>query len=73
MTLTLVYDGGCPFCREFALRTELTSGIDNLEIRVLGLIMRCARNFHSKGCRLRMELCFSMVFKAGMAALPSQN
>ena len=33
MTVTLLYDGGCPFCREFALRSELTGGIDNLEIR----------------------------------------
>ena len=24
MTLALVYDGGCPFCRQFALATELT-------------------------------------------------
>jgi predicted DCC family thiol-disulfide oxidoreductase YuxK len=27
MTLALVYDGGCPFCRQFALATELTGGI----------------------------------------------
>ena len=33
MTLTLVYDGGCPFCRSFALRSELVSGIKELEIR----------------------------------------
>lgn len=33
MVLTLVYDGGCPFCRHFALRSELTSGIPDLEIR----------------------------------------
>ena len=33
MSLTLVYDGGCPFCRHFALRSELTSGIPDLEIR----------------------------------------
>lgn len=30
MTLTLVYDGGCPFCSQFALRSELCSGIQNL-------------------------------------------
>jgi predicted DCC family thiol-disulfide oxidoreductase YuxK len=24
MALTLVYDGGCPFCRHFALASELT-------------------------------------------------
>ena len=33
MSLTLVYDGGCPFCRHFALRSELTGGIPELEIR----------------------------------------
>ena len=33
MTLTLVYDGGCPFCRSFALRSELVGGIKELEIR----------------------------------------
>ncbi len=33
MTLALVYDGGCPFCRQFALATELTGGIPLLELR----------------------------------------
>ena len=33
MTLTLVYDGGCPFCRSFALRSELVGGIQHLVIR----------------------------------------
>ena len=33
MTVTLVYDGGCPFCRSFALRSELVGGITELEIR----------------------------------------
>ncbi|MBR75639.1 MAG: hypothetical protein CL863_04720 [Cyanobium sp. RS427] len=33
MNLTLVYDGGCPFCRSFALRSELVGGIKQLEIR----------------------------------------
>lgn len=28
----LVYDGGCPFCRHFAERSELCSGIPGLEI-----------------------------------------
>ena len=32
MLLTLIYDGGCPFCREFALRSELKAGIPNLRI-----------------------------------------
>ena len=32
MPLTLVYDGGCPFCRQFALRSELLSGIPDLNI-----------------------------------------
>jgi predicted DCC family thiol-disulfide oxidoreductase YuxK len=33
MTLVLVYDGGCPFCRHFALRSELVGGLTDLEIR----------------------------------------
>lgn len=33
MSLTLVYDGGCPFCRHFALRSELLGGIPDLQIR----------------------------------------
>ena len=33
MTLTLVYDGGCPFCCHFALRSELVGGLPQLEIR----------------------------------------
>ena len=32
MLLTLIYDGGCPFCREFALRSELKSGVPQLRI-----------------------------------------
>ena len=33
MTLMLVYDGGCPFCRHFALRSELVGGVPSLTIR----------------------------------------
>ena len=33
MTLTLVYDGGCPFCCHFALRSELVGDVPQLEIR----------------------------------------
>jgi predicted DCC family thiol-disulfide oxidoreductase YuxK len=33
MTLVLVYDGGCPFCRHFALRAELVGGVPGLQIR----------------------------------------
>ena len=33
MTLVLVYDGGCPFCRHFALRSELLGGVPGLQIR----------------------------------------
>lgn len=33
MPLTLVYDGGCPFCRHFALRSELVGGLPQLQIR----------------------------------------
>ena len=32
MELTLVYDGGCIFCSHFALRSELTGGIEELRI-----------------------------------------
>ena len=32
MLLNLIYDGGCPFCRAFALRSELKAGIPNLRI-----------------------------------------
>lgn len=31
--MILVYDGGCPFCRVFALRAELAGGIEGLQIR----------------------------------------
>ena len=30
MPLTLVYDGGCPFCRHFALRSEVVAGLPDL-------------------------------------------
>tara|TARA_B100001121_G_scaffold230232_1_gene203514 strand:+ start:164 stop:541 length:378 start_codon:yes stop_codon:yes gene_type:complete len=33
MALTLVYDGGCPFCRHFAQRSELMGGLPDLVIR----------------------------------------
>ncbi|MEY3928523.1 MAG: hypothetical protein RLZZ516_233 [Cyanobacteriota bacterium] len=32
MNLVLVYDGGCPFCRHFALRSELVGGLPDLRI-----------------------------------------
>ena len=32
MALTLIYDGGCPFCRDFASRSELNSGIGGFQI-----------------------------------------
>ena len=32
MVLTLIYDGGCPFCRDFALRSELNAGVPDLRI-----------------------------------------
>ena len=53
MPLTLIYDGGCPFCREFALRSELKAGVADLkivdgrtdhnirrELNALGLLLR---------------------------------
>ena len=33
MVLTLVYDGGCPFCSHFAQRSELVGGLPDLVIR----------------------------------------
>ena len=33
MAFTLVYDGGCPFCRHFAHRSELLGGLPDLVIR----------------------------------------
>ena len=30
MSFTLVYDGGCPFCRHFARRSELLGGLPDL-------------------------------------------
>ena len=33
MAMTLIYDGGCPFCRHFALVSELSAGIPGLTIR----------------------------------------
>ena len=30
--LTLIYDGGCPFCRHFALRSALAAGLPELRI-----------------------------------------
>ena len=32
MTLTLIYDGGCLFCRNFAARSELSGGVRGLQI-----------------------------------------
>jgi len=32
MTLTLVYDGGCPFCSHFAQRSELVGGLPDLNV-----------------------------------------
>ena len=32
MTLMLVYDGGCPFCRHFAERSELAAGCPDLHL-----------------------------------------
>lgn len=32
MTITLVYDGGCPFCSHFARRSELLGGLPDLRL-----------------------------------------
>ena len=42
MTLALVYDGGCPFCRQFALATELTEEYPCLSSGMAGPITICA-------------------------------
>ena len=52
MVLTLVYDGGCPFCRHFALRSELTSGIPDLEIRDGRSETALRHQLHQRGMNL---------------------
>ena len=53
MPLTLIYDGGCPFCRDFALRSELKSGIPQLQIVDGREDHSIRRELHALGLPLR--------------------
>ena len=52
MTLTLVYDGGCLFCRSFALRSELLGGLSDLKIVDGRADEILRRNLDTRGLRL---------------------
>ena len=52
MTLTLVYDGGCLFCRSFALRSELLGGLSDLKIVDGRADEVLRRNLDTRGLRL---------------------
>ena len=52
MTITLVYDGGCPFCRHFALTSELAAGIQDLEIKDGRADGKLRNELRSKGMEL---------------------
>jgi predicted DCC family thiol-disulfide oxidoreductase YuxK len=49
---TLVYDGGCPFCRHFALSSELRGGIPNLRIVDGRTDHRLRRRLQARGLAL---------------------
>ena len=53
MLLTLIYDGECPFCREFALRSELKSGVPNLLIVDGRADDKIRRELNAQGLPLR--------------------
>ena len=48
MALTLVYDGGCPFCRHFARRSELLGGMPDL-------VIKDGRSDHELRAQLRQQ------------------
>ena len=52
MTLTLVYDGGCLFCRSFALRSELLGGLPDLKILDGRADDALRRTLEARGMRL---------------------
>ena len=52
MAITLVYDGGCPFCRHFALTSELAAGIQDLEIKDGRADGKLRNELRSKGMEL---------------------
>ena len=49
----LVFDGGCPFCRHFAERSELQGGIPGLEIRDGRADTDLRRSLAARGFHLR--------------------
>jgi hypothetical protein len=49
----LVFDGGCPFCRHFALLSELRGGIPGLEIRDGRADTELRRSLAASGFHLR--------------------
>lgn len=49
----LVFDGGCPFCRHFALLSELRGGIPGLEIRDGRADTELRRSLAARGFHLR--------------------
>jgi hypothetical protein len=49
----LVFDGGCPFCRHFAERSELQGGIPGLEIRDGRADADLRRSLAARGFHLR--------------------
>jgi predicted DCC family thiol-disulfide oxidoreductase YuxK len=52
MPLTLVYDGGCLFCRSFALRSELLCGLPDLKILDGRADDALRRTLEARGMRL---------------------
>ena len=52
MPLTLVYDGGCLFCRRFALRSELLGGLPDLKILDGRADDALRRTLEARGMRL---------------------
>ena len=49
----LVFDGGCPFCRHFAQRSELLAGVPGLQIRDGRSDGALRRSLQRRGYRLR--------------------
>ena len=49
---TLVYDGGCPFCKAFALRSELKGGVPDLLIQDGRLNDDLRKRLHQRGFKL---------------------
>ena len=73
MNLTLVYDGGCPFCRSFALRSELVGGIKQLEIRDGRADNALRRQLQQQGHRLADGAMLLEASGSGTEAQPLPN